>query len=221
MIKPKINFRVTIKGDPPIKKNNMGKKWFIRKKMSGGVFKDVPLKNPIIYYKKSYTDWAKQAVQQLAIFKSNTESRGNLLEDGTPIKFPIAEPIFLTCIFFTRRNIIGNTDIKLDLSNLIEAPQDLVCGNAGKNTLGKNFNHNTYKLVVDDTCTIVKNLGGSTVLYDPSNPRIDIFISSYDHEKLKFVLENLHPGLNVSTGLEDSPQMNLDLLNLNGILGGL
>lgn len=68
---------------------------------------------------------------------------------------PINRPCRVVTVFYmpTRR--------KCDLSNLIEAPHDVLV---------------KARILADDNYTIIDNVDGSRVLYDKANPRTEIFI---------------------------------------------
>lgn len=219
-----INFKIVIPGNCIVKKNTVGQLWYrtVYNK-STGLQQKIPLSQPITYYQEAYQKWAKSAIQFLGVFKNNLNLNNGKLPDGTPLQLPIAEPVVLTCVFFLDRMT------KVDISNLIEAPQDVLAGNAGnfmdsvRTVSGVKhkvpYNHDTYRILADDNKDIVKNLGGSTILYDPRYPRTEIFITSFDFANWKKTMDILHPGLKLNTSDEEAPQLNLDLGGLyDGII---
>ena len=70
-------------------------------------------------------------------------------------KQPIQQPVTVRCLFYMK----GNR--KVDLNNLLEAACDILV--AGR-------------ILADDNSDIVVSHDGSRVLYDKSNPRVEIFI---------------------------------------------
>lgn len=216
-----INFKLIIKGNCIVKKNTTGEQWYYTKKLGGGATQKIPLNAPIKYYKKAYTDWAKEAVQTLIIFKNDLEL-GKIQPIGEiqyPDKLPITDPVFFTCMFFVDRKT------KIDLTNLLEAPQDVLTGNAGNfldktRTIDKKkhkikFDHSKYQIIEDDNYKFIPNLGGSRILYDPSNPRTEIFISSFNDKKYGEIFNMIHPGLVVSSGVEDQTNLFDEDIDLN------
>ena len=71
-------------------------------------------------------------------------------------------PVEITCLFYmkTRRQV--------DLTNLLEAVDDVLVH---------------YGVIADDNSKIVVSHDGSRVLYDKANPRTEICIRRYEHEK--------------------------------------
>lgn len=70
-------------------------------------------------------------------------------------KQPIQQPVTVRCLFYMK------TKRKVDLNNLLEAACDiLVVG----------------RVLADDNSDIVVSHDGSRVLYDKSNPRVEIYI---------------------------------------------
>ena len=198
-----INFKITIPGTPVVKKNTATLSFFYWTKRHGARVK-VPRDKPVWIYSKPYVRWARESVQKLAIFKNNN----SLGPEEKRIPFPIAEALVLTCIFFI-------DDYRLrDLSALMEGPQDMLSGKAGG--LPKDFDHETYKIIVDDNKDIIKNLGGSTVMFDPKNPRTEIYLTSWDLGKWGQVMNLLHPGLPIIRPDNSVPQM---MLNFKDVFG--
>jgi len=177
----------------------------------------IPLHTPLPYYTDAYVNWAKQAIQTLATFKNNLFINEWKLPNGDELKLPIKEPVVMTAVFFISDQRV------VDISNLIEAPQDALIGKVGgfmdkhrqKNgeKFIEHFNHDTYKIISDDNRFVLRNLGGSTVMYDPQAPRTEIFISSFDLTKWKQVMDIWHPGLQLGNTLEVE-QLSLDLGSL-------
>ncbi len=198
-----INFKLTIPGQPIVKKNTAILSFFYWKK-TGGLKVKVPRDKPILIYSKPYASWARSAVEKTAIFKSNESLKPN----GLPL--PIAEPLVITFLFFVK------THHKVDLTALIEGPQDVLSGNAGSNCFPKSFNHDSYKLIADDNKDIVKNLGGSTVMFDPLRPRTEIYVTSFDLAKWGQTMVLLHPGLPIIRPDDSVPQIKFDFSELFG-----
>ncbi len=204
-----MNFKITIKGSCAIKKNTIKELWWRYETMPGGGKRRVPREKPVKYYTPAYTNWAKEAITQLAVFKSNLAIHNNKLPNGEELIFPITTPIFLTCIFFVDHRSVT------DISNMMESPQDVLAGNAGsfldKTSRGVKikYDHSKYRIISDDNYKIVKNLGGSTILYDAVNPRTEIFISSYSPEIYKQMFALMHPGQKISilNPWEDQPSL--------------
>ena len=216
-----INFKLVIPGNAIVKKNTTGQLWF-RTVKDGGLVRKIPLAVPIVYYSEAYQNWAKQAVQTLGVFKSNLFLSNGKLPDENILRLPISEPIIVTYVFFI------SDKRRVDLSNLIEAPQDVLAGNAGnfldahrtvnKEKITIQYDHTKYQIIADDNREIVKNYGGSTIMYDPRSPRTEIFISSFDLSKWKQVMDACHPDLKLGA-VSETPQLNLDLGSLyEGIL---
>lgn len=200
----KINLKLTIPKTCAVKKNSMNEAWYrtIRDKKTG-LTKQVPLKRPARWYTDAYKTWASGAVQTLTIFKSNLVLRDNKLPDGSILHLPISEPVVITFIFFVDHRRV------VDISNLMEAPQDVLAGNSGLK-LGKNFDHTSYQILSDDNSDIIKKVSGD-IFYDKTNPRTEIFISSWSMEKYAQSFKVLHPDLKVSVGGEDQDQLSLEL----------
>ena len=164
--------QITLTGNCPIKKNNMKTqnfRWDKAKRIK------IPLPYNITYYDKKYIDWATNAVQQLMTFKRIVK-----------LNYPLQGSYFISFwIWRDTRNVLEETKSKIDLSNLIEAPQDVLSGSAGNflDRPNKPFDHSLYQILADDNCNIVTCLSTSKVFYTPSNPRTEIFIKPFDLEK--------------------------------------
>lgn len=171
---------IRLEGNCPIKKNDVDKIWY---RMQGG--KKVYLPYPLVYYNKRYTDWAKIAVQRLISFK----------EKFTAVNFPLKGSYFVSFwIWRNTKNVLEETKSKIDLSNLIEAPQDLLSGSAGNflDTGKRKFDHSLYQILEDDNCNIVTSLGTSRVFYTPNDPHTDIFISPFSLDKFAKIHKYIH-----------------------------
>ena len=89
-------------------------------------------------------------------YKQYSEQAGYFLR---PLKSPINFPVNLKCVFYRK------TRHKVDLSNLIEAIQDVLveCG-----------------VIEDDNYEIIKSLDGSRVVVGSPDPRTEIIITKLD-----------------------------------------
>jgi hypothetical protein len=213
-----INLKFTLLGNVTPKKNNAGKnQWTVKKTdKSTGLSQIHALKAPITFYPKEYVVWAKTAIQKLTLWRFNNPS----------FKI-INEPVFFTCIFFKR------TTGAADISNLLESVQDVLSGRPGgfldktKTVKGKKyrvkFNHDTYKIIEDDNYNIIKDLGSSTVFFDPKNPRVEVFITSFSMGIWADAFRMKHPGAEIGITNEELVQQELitpdiyDPFNLKGI----
>ena len=91
---------------------------------------------------KKFSDWEKDAKKQLL---------GKMPTTG-----PIDYPINLQCVFYRQKEII------CDLSNLYEAPQDVL---------------KDMGIIKDDNYTIVASHDGSRVEIDRTKPRMELTIT--------------------------------------------
>lgn len=167
---------IRLEGNCPIKKNAAGKIWYRDGK---------PLKFPIIYYQANYQKWAKEGVQHLMAFK----------QKFTAVKFPLTGSYFVSFwMWRDTRNVLEESKAKIDMSNLIEAPQDLLAGNAGNflDTGKRKFDHSLYQILADDNCNIITSLGTSRVFYTPDDPHTDIFISPFSLDKFAKIHKFIH-----------------------------
>lgn len=174
----KFTLHFTILGDCPIKKNAAKTMWFRTDHLGNRI----PMKFPLHIWSDKYKEWASKAVQELALQK---------LKLADKLDFPLMGSYFVSYwIFKASTRALAGTKGVVDLSNLIEAPQDLLAGNAG-NFLDKvitvnkqkqtvKYEHSLYQILIDDNCNVVTSLGTSHVFYDPVNPRTEIFITPYD-----------------------------------------
>lgn len=215
-----INFKLTLKGDCSPKKN-AGKKYWYYTDRNGN---KIPMKKPRFEPTPQYKEWVYNSISTLAVFKSNHFINKQIL-NGQKVIFPITSPIFFTCVFFRSRNDI------VDIANLMQSTQDLLIGKPGtfldklKTVKGEKqkipFNHDTYRLISDDNCGIMKNLGGSTVLHDPINPRTDIFISTFTLKIWSEMMKLIHPNLDLSNGVVEQESLFNDSNFSDMGLGGL
>lgn len=196
-----INLKIVLPGETPVKKNTVDQLWYRVDKKTG---RKIPLPSPITYYKPNYQNWVKTVVPILERWKEDHQDE---------YSFPLKGSYIVSFIMFRKHR--GT----VDLSNLYEAPQDLLAGNAGR-FLDKirirdgikekqPYNHERYKILDDDNCKIICGHGASTVIYVPSNPRLEIFISEYKLEHTAFLLKNLHPNLELSNYLPKNAQANM------------
>jgi hypothetical protein len=209
-----INLKIVLPGEVPVKKNTVGQLWFRVDKKTG---RKIPLATPITYYRPNYQKWAKAVVPILRRWKEDNAHLYN---------FPLKGSYITSFVMFRKHR--GT----VDLSNLYEAPQDLLAGHAGNflDTFRSRdgirekvkFPHESYKILDDDNCNIICGHGASTVIYVPNNPRLEIFISEFKLEQTAFLLKNLHPGLELSNYVPESGQTSMFADNsLNDLLKGL
>lgn len=169
------NLQITIPGECPIKKNSAKHQSFIwdkKRKMK------VPLPYNLVYYTKEYKDWAKNAIIHLHNFKEFATREYQ-------ITFPLTGSYFVSFwIFRSRSDSLSESRGRVDLTNLIEAPQDLLSGRVGNflDTKSKKFDHSYYQILEDDNSKVIVNLGTSKVFYDPV-PRVVIYIAPFSMEK--------------------------------------
>lgn len=174
----KFTLHFIIPGDCPVKKNAAHSMWF-RNDQYGN---KVPLKFPLHIWSDKYKDWAKIAVQELYLQKEKIKDK---------IELPLMGSYFVSYWMFKQSTrALAGTKGKLDLTNLIEAPQDLLAGNAGnfldktKVVEGKSqkikYDHTLYQIFSDDNCKIISSLSTSHIFYDAVNPRTEIFITPFD-----------------------------------------
>lgn len=173
--------KIILKGECPIKKNGMGQLWFRKDKYGN----KVPMERPIHYYTEKYTKWAKSCADQLIIYKHKLIKSGNV---NILSQLPLTGTYAITFLMFME------THRRTDLSNLYEAPQDLLTGNIGVK-LKAGITPEMYKLFADDNYKIMCNHGASACFYDPANPRIEIYISKFDYSKVGEMLKLMHPNL--------------------------
>lgn len=79
-------------------------------------------------------------------------------------KLNISQPINVKALFYMP------TKRRVDLPNLHEALHDVLI---------------KYNCVKDDDCNIIVSTDGSRVLYDKTNPRTEVFITTSEEEILK------------------------------------
>jgi hypothetical protein len=169
--------KIIIPEETAIKKNGM-RKLYARKDKGGRL---VPLKFPLVYYTPKYTEYAKGAVLQLVKIKDE-------LKKNPRITLPLKGKFVVSFLFFMKRQ--GT----IDLSNMYEAPQDLLGANTGiESKLPKNLkNGDLYRILFDDSSDIIVNHGASRVFHDPANPRTEIFISEFTNQKWQEVFKIWH-----------------------------
>lgn len=190
--------QITITGNCPIKKNNMHTRnfrWDNVRKIK------IPIPYNITYYDEKYIKWAKYAVQQLMTFKRVVK-----------LNYPLQGSYFVSFwIWRDTKNVLEETKTVIDLSNLIEAPQDLLSGKAGNflDIGAKKFDHSLYQILADDNCNIVTCLTTSKVFYTPINPRTEIFLKPFDLTKFAKVHKYLF-------GIEPVPEIDDVPLDLFG-----
>jgi len=72
------------------------------------------------------------------------------------LKAPISDPVNVKCIYFMESHR------RVDLCNLMEASHDILV---------------RYGILEDDNCNILWSVDGSRVMYDKSDPRVEIEIT--------------------------------------------
>lgn len=181
---------ITIPGECPIKKNAAKHQSFYWDKKRGA---KIPLPYNIVYYTKEYKDWVKTAIIHLHNFKEFATRE-------LQITFPLAGSYFVSFwIFRSKSDSLEDSKSRVDLTNLLEAPQDLLSGRAGNflDTKSKKFDHTYYQILADDNCKIITNLGTSKVFYDLV-PRTVIYISPFTMEKYLEIHKILHSDVKFS-----------------------
>ena len=181
--------RIILKGECPIKKNAMKKVWFRVDKRGN----KIPLKFPIMYYPKEYENWIKDNITRLAVFKTK------YLKD---IKFPLSGKHFVSFWWFRRRVA------RVDFDNLSQAPMDILSGKGG-NFLGKGYKHSWYQIMADDNLDIITCMPTSHLIYDPVNPRTEIFIVPFEMKKFSLIHNYIFKG-------EEIPLDELKMLDAGG-----
>ena len=179
-----LNLQITIPGECPIKKNaakHQSFYWDKNRKVK------IPLPYNIVYYTKEYKDWVKTGIVHLHNYKE-------FMMREHSVTFPLTGSYFVSFwIFRSKKDSLEESRSKVDLINLLEAPQDLLSGRAGNflDTKSKKFDHSYYQILQDDNCRIITSLGTSKVFYDIT-PRTVIYISSFSMEKYLEVHKILH-----------------------------
>lgn len=195
-------YQITIKGEVKVKKNSMKELWYREQKDGyGRVVRKIPLKKPIRFYTKQYTVWAKGAMTDMALWK--TAQAIHHPENH----FPIATPVMVWYVFFMR------SSSRVDLSNLVDGVDDMLAGNIG--ITSKSTKKDAYQILADDSGDIIK-VSTQSFFVDPMNPRLDIFITDYSLGNYVKAFNTLYPGMAISTGLEDSPQITIDFDTIFG-----
>lgn len=167
----------TIPGECPIKKNaakHQSFRWDKKRQIK------IPLPYNLVYYTDTYKQWVKNAIGTMVAVKNL------LLREYPGIKLPLSGSYFVAFwIWRSRTDALSNSKGKVDLTNLLEAPQDLLSGRAGNflDTGKRKFDHSLYQIFADDNSNIITCLSTSRVLYDPVNPRTQVFISPFTEEK--------------------------------------
>ncbi len=209
-----INLKIVLPGECPIKKNCMGELWFRKDKATG---LKIPLKQPVKYYSQAYVEWAEGAVQHLFVWKQR-QSDFKILSGS----------YFITFLFFRKTSM----EQVIDLSNLYEAPQDVLQGKAGnfldmvKTIKGirhiVKYDHDRYKILAEDSHQYITSHGASHIFYDPLNPRTEIYISEFNLQKLFEVFKLIHPDQEIGYQKPEEPKLpGLDTLDINELIKGL
>jgi hypothetical protein len=158
-----MELKIIFPGEVRVKKNSMNKHEVYRDKKTGEVRLYGGAKIlPVVYYEKSYVEWAKDAVQTAMVYKTKHPE----------ISFPLTGQYNLKCLFFSNENK------KVDLSALFEGVQDVLSGNAA----GKSIKvpGNIYQILMDDSIRFVGSLDGSRYIYLPGEPpRTEITITEF------------------------------------------
>ena len=198
-------FQITIKGEVKVKKNSMKEIWYREEKDSyGRVIRKVPLKKPVKFYTKQYREWAKGALSAMAVWKSSQ------LIQHPEVDFPISTPVMVWYVFFMK------SSRRVDLSNLVDGVDDMLAGNIG--ITSKSTKKDAYQILADDSGDIIK-VSHQSYFIDYVNPRLDVFITDYSLKKYSEAFKTIYPGMTISTGLENKPQVSIDfkdMFNLEG-----
>jgi len=117
---------------------------------------------PIVYYTDVYKQWAKIAIQTLAVFKTK----------HLEIEFPIQDQLNLRCLVY--RDNFRNADG----TNLLEGIQDVLSGKSGVDK-DYNISSSIYQIIEDDNLRFVGSYDGTRFLIDLVNPRTEIILSEY------------------------------------------
>src|SRR5690554_3825632 len=141
---------ITLPGNLPIKKNSSKTTFFQKVKGGGKKLRQTP----IHYYQPEWKEYAKSAIQRLAVYKTHHPE----------IEFPIRKQINLRCLIY--RDNFRDADI----TNLVQGIEDLLAGNSG---VDKDFNINPsiYQILEDDNLRFIGSLDGTRCLIDLVNPR--------------------------------------------------
>lgn len=189
-------YQITIPGEVKVKKNSMKELWYRwETSPKTGLRNKIPLKKPIKFYTKQYKKWAKSALTAMANWK--TAQQINFPND----KFPICTPIMVWYVFFMK------SMSRVDLSNLVDGVDDMLAGNIGVEY--KSTKKDAYQILFDDSADIIK-VSHQSFFVDYMNPRLDVFITDYDLGKYSQAFKILYPGMAISTGLENTPQISID-----------
>lgn len=155
--------KIIIPGYCPVKKNTSGTSFYykdksgnkrLRTKADGTVI-------PLHFYSQIYQDWAKSAMIVCYNFRVAHPE----------ITFPIQEKLNVKCLFFY------DDERKRDLSNLLEAPMDVLSGNSGVDI--KVLPPSAYQIIADDNSKHVGSFDGTRVLLDFINMRVEITLTDY------------------------------------------
>lgn len=174
--------KIVIPGDCPVKKNTASHIWYRVNKATGV---KLALDQPIMYYTDFYKNWAKASVKVLIDLKRRWSITD---KDNIFNHLPLQGEYFVTFWIFR------STNVRADLSNLFEAPQDLLIGRVG-NFLPARIKETMFQILSDDNSKIIKNHGGSQVFYDPVNPRTEIYITPFDLKKSIDITKIIHKDL--------------------------
>ena len=155
-----MELKIIIPNQCIVKKNTIQYSMFYKDKQG----RRIPRPYPIAYYTKNYINWAKDAIIAC----------GNAKIQHPEIKFPIDEPINLSChfIFDNQKNV--------DMSNLLEGVCDVLAGNAGvcKDTIPQSY----YQILEDDSVRFICSLDNCRFLYLPAEEsRTIVTITSFKY----------------------------------------
>jgi len=150
-----IDIKIVVPGNPIIKKNTSKTSLFQKDKFGRRTVRAIP----VHYYTKVYKEWARNAIQSCAVFKTKHPE----------ISFPITEQLNMKCLFYRDSNRI------IDLSNLFAGIQDVMAGNEKWANIPKHL----FQIIYDDSTRYIGSLDGSRVLLDKVNPRIEVYLTNF------------------------------------------
>ena len=159
-----MEIKITLPGEVRVKKNSMTVS-YIYKDKAGRLKIRMTVDGrftPITYYSKAYTEWAKNAIQTLVVFKSH----------NTNINFPLVDKYNLKCLFYSKENKV------VDQSALYEGVQDLLTGKAG--VCKDSVPGHIYQIIQDDSIRFIGSHDGSRYIYLPAEqPRTEIILTDF------------------------------------------
>ena len=147
--------KITIPGNPIVKKNTMKSSTHYKNKKGQMVARPYALH----YYSSAYKEWALKAVVVCQKFK----------EVNSHLEYPLTNKWNMKCHFFFNKMPF------VDMSNLYEAPQDILAGSCGI----KNITAEIYQIIEDDNVRFIGSHDGSRVLLDYMHPRVEITLTPF------------------------------------------